>query len=575
MSAVRIPSSISTGEPFTDPQMGITPIQQDFNRLSAINVNGLFTSGVATMPTQAIVNTTQFQWADQLSWTHGRQTIRTGFQAERVQWNFIQLGTARGTLTFQSFADFLLGQSAQTNGSATGIGNIFTAAGTLYPPGGIPFGLRVNDFNSFVQDDIKVNSRLTLNVGVRWEFDGLMSNANGLYASIWTTLLQTQPIPPPGGTLIGYTVAAELPRGPVPAGVQVRPTGNPASGGRGGTAPLTNFAPRFGLAWQPLANGRLVIRGGFGYFYDRIPGNDFINNLTSANPPYAVSQGGAGIAEARGTFQNPWNPFNNFGWTPRSANFATGTSTNVVSYAIAETLPTPLVQEYNLNVQYQLPGRMLLEVGYVGSHGIHQNGSRGINQPYLASPSNPVNGITTNTTQNAALRVPYVGFSPGGLLSVGDQAMLRYNSVIASLKKSLSHGVQFGAAYTWNTDLTNLGAVSATSVFSIGSLSYNNVDNAKAMWGPSNISRAQRMVINYSWAIPGSHRTTGFAGKILNGWSVSGVTIAQTGFFMTPTDGRGGTIYDAESRHFHRHPLPGLYCCSGSRQFWRAKSAAI
>ncbi len=63
------------------------------------------------------------------------------------------------------------------------------------------------------------------------------------------------------------------------------------------------------------------------------------------------------------------------------------------------------------------------------------------------------------------------------------------------------------------------------------------------MWGPSGIGRAQRFVINYSYNLPAYHSMDGFRGKFLNGWSLSGVTIAQTGFFMTPTDGRGGTIF--------------------------------
>ena len=226
----------------------------------------------------------------------------------------------------------------------------------------------------------------------------------------WPSLLALQPIPPAGGTLVGNTVSSNFP-GAVPAGVYVRPTGTPLMGAG---QPLTNFAPRFGLAWQPLANGLLVIRGGVGYFYDRVPGNYFINNpLTSANPPYVVAEGGNGTAEAQGTLQNLFQPFNNFGWAPRTVNFATGQSSNLpMAGVIDEYFPTPLVYEYNLNLQYQLPARMLLEVGYVGSHGIHMQDKHGLNQPFLASPSNPVNGVTTNTTQNAGLRVPYVGYSP-------------------------------------------------------------------------------------------------------------------------------------------------------------------
>jgi len=192
-----------------------------------------------------------------------------------------------------------------------------------------------------------------------------------------------------------------------------------------------------------------------------------------------------------------------------------------------------------LNAQYELPSKMILEVGYIGSHSLHLQDKRQINQPYLASAANPINGITTNTTQNVPLRVPYVGFSATGLQMVQDNADSRYNSFVASLKKSMSHGVSFGAAYTWNRTLTDLVGINGLG----GLLSGNNVDNVRQMWGPSDISRAQRFVMNYSWAVPGYHRTDGFTGKMLNGWNVSGVTIAQSGFFITPTDPRGGTIY--------------------------------
>jgi len=537
MSVVRIPAHSHTGEALTAPQVGMTPIQQSFNYLPVITVSGLFSSGDSAVDTYT-QNTNQFQWADQLSWTHGKQTIRTGFQAERVQWNWDYIGSARGSLTFLSFADFLLGQSAQTNGSALGYSNVYIANGSLYPDNGAIQGIRANTFSSFVQDDIKVSRKLTLNLGVRWEFNGLMSDKYGNMTNVWESLLLTQPVPPPGGTLVGYTVPSNF-QGPIPAGVYQH---NNTTLLPGGQQPLTNFAPRFGLAWKPFESGHLVIRGGAGYFYDRISGNYFINGLVYISAPKNIGEGGTGVAEGLGTFQDPWNPYNNFGWTPRTVNFTTGQSSNLGAGMFAEQLPTPLVQEYNLNAQYELPSRMILEVGYTGSHGLHLQDKRNVNQPNLASPTNPINGITTNTTQNAPLRSPFPGFAYSGLFGldkVEDNGDFRYNALVVSLKKSLTHNVQFGLAYTWNRSLTDLVGAGQLG----GTLSGNNVNDVRQMWGPSDISRAQRLVVNYSWTAPSWRNGNGFAGKLLSGWSVAGVTIAQTGFFITPTDSRGGTIY--------------------------------
>jgi len=551
MSVVRIPNHSHTGEYLTAPQVGMTPIQQSFNYLPVITVSGLFSSGNSSVDTD-VQNTNQFQWSDQLSWTHGRQTIRIGFQAERVQWNWDYIGSARGSMTFLSFADFLLGQSAQANGSALGFSNVYSANGDLYPDNGAVEGLRANTFSSFIQDDIKVNRKLTLNLGLRWEFNGLMSDKYGNATNVWESLLLTQPVPPPGGTLVGYTVPSNF-QGPIPAGVYQHNNTTPFPSG---IQPLTNFAPRLGFAWKPFENGHLVIRGGAGYFYDRISGTYFINGLVYISSPKNIGEGGTGAAEALGTFQDPWNPFYNFGWTPRTVNFTTGQSSNLGAGMFAEQMPTPLVEEYNLNAQYELPSRMIFEVGYTGSHGLHLQDKRNINQPYLASPSDPINGVTTNTTQNVALRVPFPGFAYSGLFGldkVEDNADLRYDALVASLRKSFTHGVQFGIAYTWNRSLTDLFGVGGLG----GTLSGNNVDNVRQMWGPSGISRAQRLVVNYSWNAPSWRSGNGFAGKLLSGWGVAGVTTAQTGFFMTPTDSRGGTIYGSVGTSTGT-PCPGI-----------------
>ena len=104
-----------------------------------------------------------------------------------------------------------------------------------------------------------------------------------------------------------------------------------------------------------------------------------------------------------------------------------------------------------MNLQYEFLPKWVLEVGYVGSHGIHQaQNLHLLNEPGLASPGNPINGITTNTTSNASLRVPYLGFGPGGMQYFDTIGDIKFNSLQVTVRKQLSYGLTFQAAYTWS-----------------------------------------------------------------------------------------------------------------------------
>src|ERR1022692_1908753 len=110
-----------------------------------------------------------------------------------------------------------------------------------------------------------------------------------------------------------------------------------------------------------------------------------------------------------------------------------------------------------MNFQYEFLPRWVLEVGYVGSHGINQGQNlHQVNGALLATPSNPVNGITTSTSTNASLRAPLLGFSPGGFQLADTVGAYKYNSLQATLRKQLSHGVTFQAAYTFSRAFSNM-----------------------------------------------------------------------------------------------------------------------
>jgi len=170
----------------------------------------------------------------------------------------------------------------------------------------------------------------------------------------------------------------------------------------------------------------------------------------------------------------------------------------------------------------------------VGSRGIHQAsdaavGVRQVNEAQLASPANPINGITSNTVANASVRVPYLGFSPGGEEMAQTSGDRKFNSLQAIVRRQFSHGFQMQAEYTFSR-LFNTGIYNG----------YN--DPNLAPYGPDSNYRPQRFTINYSYDLPlGNHH--GFVGRIANGWSLAGVTVVQDGQPLTIEDTRGGSIY--------------------------------
>ena len=177
----------------------------------------------------------------------------------------------------------------------------------------------------------------------------------------------------------------------------------------------------------------------------------------------------------------------------------TGTSSNL----------TEQVFDPNSNTQRRTNGtstpstflrQWVLEVGYVGTRGMHQAFSGTgtilqINGAELASPTNPINGITTNTVANASLRAPYLGFGPGGLSDayyIGDS---KFNSLQATVRKQFSHGFQLQAAYTFSRSFTTVPYVTLANVNPF----------VRPQYGLDSAYRPQRLTINYGWDLPSAN----------------------------------------------------------------------
>jgi Carboxypeptidase regulatory-like domain len=377
--------------PFTNSQVGIADLNAGEDYMSFFSLTGLFQFG---QQYQYGLNnpTNQYQAGDQISWTRGKHTFRTGFGYERVQTRTYFPGHGVGNPTFAKFADFLIGRAgncgaaaipttanpAGCNGSASSNLNTVGTFTTLNSTFSDYF--RVLDLNGFVQDDFKISPRLTINLGLRWEYDGYVTEKNGLMSNIWPSLVANTALPgstPQTGSLAGYIVPGNY-NGPVPTGLTVN--GNNSVNQSG--APRDDFAPRIGFAWQPTRSNRFVVRGGGGYFYDVMPGVTLLNVLEVTAPallPPVIN----GLTSA--SLANPWQspqgtiagPAGTAGFAPRWVNVGNGVSTgisssNISQNTIQQDIGVPLTYEWNLNTQYEFLSNWVLELGYVGSHGIHQ-----------------------------------------------------------------------------------------------------------------------------------------------------------------------------------------------------------
>jgi hypothetical protein len=203
-----------------------------------------------------------------------------------------------------------------------------------------------------------------------------------------------------------------------------------------------------------------------------------------------------------------------------------------------------MTQQWNLSIQYALNNSTSFQVGYVGTRSTRIETTNQINEARLASPANPINGITTNTADNAPQRVPVAGIAPAGLNQASWIGYSNYNGLQTLFTRKLSHGIQFGAAYTYSKTLTD---VTGVGTFPLGGGAYNDQLDASGGYGPADFDYRHRFVANYLWNLPNFHNNQGLAGKLLSGWSTSGVIVAQTGPALTFTDNRFGSIFGLAS----------------------------
>lgn len=586
VSYQRLVTNNSELTPYTNSSVGIADLQPGLNQLSYMTTPDFAFGAFYQYGTYNPVN--QFQVSDQYSWEHGKHNIRTGFGVEHIQAQTYFPGHAAGNLVFPSVADFLVGRAGCNAFTGTGTCSAANAAntngtGTSNFTSGA-FGAlnstfsgywHINEVNAFVQDDFKVLPRLTLNLGVRWEYDGDVTEHNGLMSTLWTSQLATVPVPgstPQTGSLAGFVVPANY-TGPAEPGLFVNSNdslSNPA-------APKHDFAPRGGFAWQPLSSPRWVVRGGGGMFYDVLPGNTILNMLEVSEPALISPVTSPTTASLANPFQEQTpiypGPNGTAGWTTRwvdtnqvipvlcpTPSAANPCSSNISQAVIPQDYRVPVTYEWNLNTQYEFASNWVVELAYVGSHGIDQapqsrqglQGQASAQQGYNIAQLAGVNctlcaseNLATNTVSNVPLRVPYLGVAANDTALL-ENASYKYNAAQITVRKQMSKGLEVQADYTYARGFI-------TQPFGI-----NTAPFVEQYYEPNNNYHPHRVVFSYIWNVPAPHYS-GWKGEVADGWSWSGVTTIQDGVPLTILDTGGQIFFGQAGANFSTGQLcPGM-----------------
>ena len=431
--------------------------------------------------TPAIFAQNQFEFRDYLRQVVATHALSYGVEIRVEQNNSNIVGGARPIYTFQGLFNF-------ANDAP-----IFEAI-NANPQTGAPADaqryLRNRVYSVFAQDDWKVRPNLTLNLGLRWEYFTPLSEKRGLLSNIF--------YPGPGQL----------------AGASVRPVDELTSPDR------NNFGPRFGFAYTPTAlSNRVVLRGGYGLFFNRIPSALFGN--ARGNPPffarYNICCGTAGSPLAGGQIQYNFGANNSplsYPANPQLAvpiDPATGAPTgrSVEIWGAFTDSPNSYVHVWSTDMQFQLPGQMVGSAGYQASAG-HKL-IRIVNQNFLY-PNNPSFFATYIPT-------PDVNSN--------------FNALLLSLTKQYARGLQFAANYRWSKSIDTLSSEGPGAV-----TNQTWPQDQSTERGPSDFDVRHYFTFSGLYDLPVFRTGNNWASRLIGGWQLSGIYTRHSGFPWTPKTGQ-------------------------------------
>lgn len=467
----------------------------------------------------------QPQIKDNLIWSKGKHTLKFGAYLHKsfintttnIGYNtqgFFTFSNSSSLSTGNALADMYLGRIA----SYEEYGKVVN--GSLL--GGAALGhWRQWDFEPYFQDDWRVNSRLTLNLGVRYYwltpfYDVTNPTNDSIFIpSRYNAANQAQLdangnlISGSGATYLNYgNGLSECGSGGVPKGCFPSYRGT--------------ISPRFGFAWDPTGNGNMVIRGGYALNWD------------SSNPLHAGAGFNGNPPTAADLFGYNILGFNNVGPGP----LGTATFSNV-----PQSQKWPQVHQFSFGIQKRWLDSTILGASYVGSLGRHLQRTRNINQvplnsgfmnvPALAGAAGcdaagncDVQNILINNLQSSVFFVPYRGY--GSIGQRESEGNSNYNSLQLSLRHNAGHNLTFQASYTWSHTLDDIVS--------------NGVDdsNFHRWYGTSSLNQTHILMLNYVYSLPFSNVKNPWLRVAIGGWEISGISSFMTGPPIDVTCGVAG-----------------------------------
>ena len=448
----------------------------------AVTISGFPQAGFSTNNAFFQWITQSWQYVDNLSINSGRHTIKTGGTLQIKQLNSTQWGAPNGNYGFTgvytspppvgtptrqaAIADALLGFPATYNVQTT------------------PFEERLRYSNAalYVQDDWRVSSNLTLNLGLRWEYFG---KPYDLFDRIASFDLAT--------------------------GQQLLP-------GRNGTprslvdADMNNFGPRFGFAWRTLGKHTLVVRGSYGLFYSPPIGNDF--RSSGLQDPFAF--------QVTRTYRpaSTTSPLPEF----TAANPVAGADrlTNLTRSGIERNLRDAYVQQWNLSIQKQITTTSIWEVAYRGSKSTRLQTRLNYNEIFPNPPQPP----------NFVQIFPYPSLAAVNVLE--SRGAANHHALTTRFERRYSQGLTFLANYTFSKTLTDVDSSSVGVSLGAGAFGPNTIRNLKDNKGPAIFDRPHQLNVSAVYEPPIFRTGPKLARLLLGGWQIAPIWTAYTGAYLTP-----------------------------------------
>jgi outer membrane receptor protein involved in Fe transport len=525
-----------------DPSINFpgVPYGPDLGGLPQLTFSDVATLGSPTfLPSIELQNS--YTLAENLTWVKGRNTWKFGTEIRREEFTINQPAAARGTLGFdntltdnpsaigtggEGFASFMVGLT--NGGSIDNVHNVDYFR---------------NTYAFYAQDDWKITPNLVLNLGLRYELFGTVSDR---FNDIGNFLLNDPQNPtilvPKGQTAQLTPFIAQY--------VKISPTGSNGLI----NSDRNNFAPRVGMAWQ--FTPKTVLRAGYGVFYGGQENGPYSNPSPGFNPPFFVNESfiapcSAPTANATaGDCRTNLNPSKQL-----SAGFPANALTDPntpIFFAVDPHLRTPYMQQWHLNIERELPGNSMFALTYAGSKGTKLytffNGNQAQPDPNpndATAPRRPVSATLIGSTTACSLSNPgscSPVFDTGidWFRSTGNSA---YNSLQMRFEKRFSKGLQFEASYTYAHSLdiasnANLGPTQNNSDF-------RDFRIPQQEYGNSDFDVRHRFVLNSIYELPFGHgkHFMGNAGGVTNafvgGWQVANILSISTGNWYTVLDFNG------------------------------------